>query len=140
MHLIDFFSILYIHSHPHSLPVRKHNLMTRFHKIKKWHRKFALTSQDIIENSMSSPMCSTPNGYLPVDVGDEAWSRYLIKTKHLHHPRIVEMLERSAEEYGYSQSGVLRIRCEAELFESILGCTKSGRRSVAACRTKYIDF
>lgn len=62
---------------------------------------------------------STPKGYLPVYVGDEG-KRYLIKAKHLHNPLIVELLDRRADKYGYSQSGALQIECDEEVFESIL--------------------
>ncbi|MCO5575590.1 hypothetical protein L7F22_029392 [Adiantum nelumboides] len=61
-----------------------------------------------------------PRGYLPVYVGKHNDAhRYLIKAKHLNHPLFVHLLEVVAQEYGYSNNGILNIVCEIELFEKV---------------------
>ncbi|MCO5588995.1 hypothetical protein L7F22_042959 [Adiantum nelumboides] len=61
-----------------------------------------------------------PRGYLPVYVGKHNdVHRYLIKAKHLNHPLFVHLLEVVAQEYGYSNNGILNIVCEIELFEKV---------------------
>ncbi|KAH7425971.1 hypothetical protein KP509_11G079900 [Ceratopteris richardii] len=62
-----------------------------------------------------------PRGYLPVCVGHAEFAkRYYVKAKHLNHPVFIDLLERTANECGYSHSGVLRLLCDVELFEEVL--------------------
>lgn len=63
-----------------------------------------------------------PRGYLPicVCVGHDEPKRYLIKAKHLNHPLFLDLLERTAQEYGYSHRGILKIVCDVEALEKIL--------------------
>lgn len=108
-----------------------------FKRLKKLEHQFPHVSDDR-KRSTRSCRPSTPRGYLPVYVGDEG-KRYLIKAKHLNNPVILELLERWADEYGYSQSGALRLQCDAEIFESIIlasgASTYSGRSArVLSCR------
>ncbi|CAA6658034.1 unnamed protein product [Spirodela intermedia] len=49
-----------------------------------------------------------PEGHLPVYVGEEM-ERFVVRADLLSRPVFVELLRRSAEEYGYEQRGVLRI-------------------------------
>ncbi|KAI5080241.1 hypothetical protein GOP47_0005720 [Adiantum capillus-veneris] len=63
-----------------------------------------------------------PHGYLPVCVGgsyDDA-KRYLVKAKDLNHPVFLDLLEYTALEYGYSNTGILKIVCDIEHFEKVL--------------------
>ncbi|KAL5101421.1 hypothetical protein RYX36_005748, partial [Vicia faba] len=46
--------------------------------------------------------------------------RIWVSIKEIHHPKIVELLEQSAKEYGYKQKGVLRIRCDVDNFKAII--------------------
>ncbi|AET00353.2 SAUR-like auxin-responsive family protein [Medicago truncatula] len=70
-------------------------------------------------------MKQSNKGHVPVLVGkkeeeeEEDMERIWVSIKVIHHPKIVELLEQSAKEYGYQQ-GVLRIRRDIEIFKVIL--------------------
>lgn len=61
----------------------------------------------------------TPRGYVPVDVGvnlNES-KRFMVHTTALYDAEFLEMLSRSAEEYGFRNQGILRIPYETKTFE-----------------------
>ncbi|MQM01359.1 hypothetical protein Taro_034114 [Colocasia esculenta] len=60
-----------------------------------------------------------PEGHLPVYVGEEM-ERFVVRADLLNRPVFLELLRRSAEEYGYEQRGVLRIPCPVPLFQRVL--------------------
>lgn len=60
-----------------------------------------------------------PKGYLAVCVGEEL-KRFTIPTEHLGHQAFQILLREAEEEFGFQQTGVLRIPCEVAAFESIL--------------------
>ncbi|CAA2993005.1 auxin-responsive protein SAUR71-like [Olea europaea var. sylvestris] len=60
-----------------------------------------------------------PEGHLPVYVGEEM-ERFVVSAELLNHPIFVKLLNKSAQEYGYEQKGVLRIPCHVFLFERVL--------------------
>lgn len=70
-------------------------------------------------------MATVPEGHLPVYVGEEM-ERFVVSAKLLNHPIFVELLNRSAQEYGYQQQGVLRIPCHVYLFERVLEAVRLG--------------
>ncbi|KAK8630007.1 hypothetical protein V6N13_078821 [Hibiscus sabdariffa] len=60
----------------------------------------------------------TPKGYVPVCVGvDNDTRRFIVHRETLCDEDFSEMLHKSAEEYGFCNKGVLRIRYEAKDFE-----------------------
>jgi SAUR family protein len=61
-----------------------------------------------------------PKGFLPVYVGKDIPTRFVIDVSVLNHPLFAELLEASVEEFGYEHQGALRIRCDVFLFERIL--------------------
>ncbi|XP_072963464.1 auxin-responsive protein SAUR71-like [Typha angustifolia] len=61
----------------------------------------------------------TPEGHVPVYVGEEM-ERFAVRADLLGRPAFVELLQRSAQEYGYEQRGVLRIPCPVPLFRRVL--------------------
>lgn len=62
----------------------------------------------------SSTPVMTPRGYVPVCVGvDGDFQRFMVHTKLLGHQEFMELLYRSAEEYGFCNDGVLGIPYEA---------------------------
>jgi len=69
--------------------------------------------------SHDSSSCATPEGCFPVDVGKER-KRYFVGISYLNHPLIRALLQRSEEEFGMDQSGVLTIPCDVESFEHVL--------------------
>ncbi|CAJ1972295.1 unnamed protein product [Sphenostylis stenocarpa] len=60
-----------------------------------------------------------PKGYLAVCVGEEL-KRFIIPTEYLGHQAFQMLLREAEEEFGFQQTGVLRIPCEVAVFESIL--------------------
>jgi|UniRef100_A0A2N9I1J9 SAUR family protein len=60
-----------------------------------------------------------PKGYLAVCVGEEL-KRFVIPTEYLGHPAFHILLREAEEEFGFQQTGVLRIPCEVCVFENIL--------------------
>ncbi|XP_010941602.1 auxin-responsive protein SAUR71 [Elaeis guineensis] len=66
-----------------------------------------------------------PEGYVPVYVGEEM-KRFEVRAELLGRPAFVELLRRSAQEYGYDQRGVLRIPCPVPLFRQVLYFLASG--------------
>nr|GEV52955.1 auxin-responsive protein SAUR71-like [Tanacetum cinerariifolium] len=66
-----------------------------------------------------------PEGHLPVYVGDEM-ERFVVSADLLNHPIFINLLNKSAQEYGYEQQGVLRIPCHVILFEQVLEALRLG--------------
>ncbi|KAK4277054.1 hypothetical protein QN277_015109 [Acacia crassicarpa] len=60
-----------------------------------------------------------PKGYLAVCVGEEL-KRFIIPTEYLGHQAFHMLLREAEEEFGFQQTGVLRIPCEVSAFEGIL--------------------
>ncbi|KAL2346865.1 hypothetical protein Fmac_000865 [Flemingia macrophylla] len=60
-----------------------------------------------------------PKGYVAVCVGVDL-SRFVIPTEYLGHQAFHMLLREAEEEFGFQQTGVLRIPCEVSVFESIL--------------------
>ncbi|GLJ53504.1 hypothetical protein SUGI_1141560 [Cryptomeria japonica] len=60
-----------------------------------------------------------PEGFLPVYVGKDL-TRFVINARFLNHPIFAELLQKSAQEYGYEQKGGLKIPCDVVLFEHII--------------------
>lgn len=60
----------------------------------------------------------TPKGYVPICVGVEnETKRFMVHTTLLGDADFLELLCRSAEEYGFCNEGVLRIPYQAKDFE-----------------------
>ncbi|KAF7830158.1 auxin-responsive protein SAUR50-like [Senna tora] len=76
-----------------------------------------------------------PKGYLAVCVGEEL-KRFIIPTEYLGHQAFHMLLREAEEEFGFQQTGVLRIPCEVALFESILKMVegKKDEFSTQECR------
>lgn len=60
-----------------------------------------------------------PKGYVAVCVGVDL-NRFVIPTEYLGHQAFQMLLRETEEEFGFEQTGVLRIPCEVSVFESIL--------------------
>jgi SAUR family protein len=65
-----------------------------------------------------------PEGHVPVYVGEEM-VRFIVTAELLNHPVFVNLLNISAQEYGYQ--GVLRIPCRVVVFERVLEAIRQGR-------------
>uniref|UniRef100_A0A5B7AMH2 Putative auxin-induced protein X15 n=1 Tax=Davidia involucrata TaxID=16924 RepID=A0A5B7AMH2_DAVIN len=71
---------------------------------------------------------SVPEGHLPVYVGEEM-ERFIVSAELLNHPIFIQLLNKSAQEYGYEQKGVLRIPCHVLVFERVLEALRVGDES-----------
>ncbi|XP_073394169.1 protein SMALL AUXIN UP-REGULATED RNA 12 [Physcomitrium patens] len=60
-----------------------------------------------------------PQGFLAVYVGSER-QRFVISAASLKHQKFKELLEKSAEEYGFAHKGGLNIACDVVYFEYLL--------------------
>lgn len=60
-----------------------------------------------------------PKGYLAVSVGEEQ-KRFVIPTQYLGHPAFEILLREAEEEFGFQQTGVLRLPCEVTVFENVV--------------------
>ncbi|XP_044472440.1 auxin-responsive protein SAUR71-like [Mangifera indica] len=97
--------------------------------LKKW-RKLANSSKtrtqflkrtlSLSENSVCEASSSVvPKGFLAVCVGDEL-KRFIIPTEYLSRQAFHILLREAEEEFGFQQTGVLRIPCQVSVFENIL--------------------
>ncbi|XP_023524404.1 auxin-responsive protein SAUR32-like [Cucurbita pepo subsp. pepo] len=62
---------------------------------------------------------SVPKGSLAVSVGEEQ-KRFVIPTQYLGHPAFEILLREAEEEFGFQQTGVLRLPCEVTVFEHVV--------------------
>ncbi|XP_044463937.1 auxin-responsive protein SAUR71 [Mangifera indica] len=60
-----------------------------------------------------------PKGYLAVCVGEEL-KRFIIPTQYLSHQAFHILLREAEEEFGFQQTGVLRIPCKVSVFQNIV--------------------
>uniref|UniRef100_A0A2P2Q2W4 Uncharacterized protein n=1 Tax=Rhizophora mucronata TaxID=61149 RepID=A0A2P2Q2W4_RHIMU len=68
---------------------------------------------------------AVPQGHLPVYVGEEM-ERFVVSAELLNHPVFVGLLDKSAQEYGYEQKGVLQIPCHVLAFERVMEALRLG--------------
>ncbi|WCJ37044.1 SAUR-like auxin-responsive protein family [Euphorbia peplus] len=71
---------------------------------------------------------AVPEGHVPVYVGDEM-ERFIVSAELLNHPIFIGLLNKSAQEYGYDQKGVLRIPCHVLVFERVMEALRLGLES-----------
>lgn len=71
---------------------------------------------------------SVPEGHVPVYVGEEM-ERFVVNAELLNHPVFIGLLNKSAQEYGYEQKGVLHIPCHVLVFERVLEALRIGVHS-----------
>jgi len=69
-----------------------------------------------------------PEGHVPVYVGDEM-ERFTVSAELLNRPVFIWLLNKSAQEYGYEQRGVLRIPCHVLVFERVIESLRLGLES-----------
>lgn len=85
----------------------------------------AITKSSARRSANSKPV---PEGHVPVYVGDEM-ERFVVSTELFNHPVFIGLLNKSAQEYGYGQKGVLRIPCHALVFERVIEALRLGLES-----------
>ncbi|XP_021756111.1 auxin-responsive protein SAUR40-like [Chenopodium quinoa] len=69
-------------------------------------------------------------GYVPVMVGfsEEQQERFMVPCGWMNHPCIVELLQLSANEFGYQQQGVIHIPYEPSHFRVIMENISSSKK------------
>ncbi|GMI86027.1 SMALL AUXIN UPREGULATED 71 [Hibiscus trionum] len=75
-----------------------------------------------------------PQGHFPVYVGIDQTAptrRFIVSAEMLRQPIFVELLNRSAQEYGYEQRGVLRIPINAVAFERVVESLRQGQQPLS---------
>ncbi|QHN87701.1 hypothetical protein HN51_041863 [Arachis hypogaea] len=80
-------------------------------------RTLSLSERDVAQTANNNTV--VPKGYLAICVGEEL-KRFVIPTVYLGHQAFQILLREAEEEFGFQQTGVLRIPCEVSVFESIL--------------------
>ena len=68
-----------------------------------------------------------PKGYFAVYVGAAA-RRFVVPTSYLRQPMFRELMERTAEEFGFNQAGGLRIPYREEDFQATVAALEVRRR------------
>ncbi|KAL8226419.1 hypothetical protein R6Q57_016251 [Mikania cordata] len=71
---------------------------------------------------------SVPAGHLPVYVGEEM-ERFIVNADLLNHPLFINLLNKSAQEYGYQHKGVLRIPCHVVVFRRVMEALRVGEEA-----------
>ncbi|KAL5558773.1 hypothetical protein UlMin_034984 [Ulmus minor] len=90
--------------------------------------QFLKRTLSLSDKTMSFDNGSVPKGYLAICVGEEL-KRFVIPTEYLGHQAFHVLLREAEEEFGFHQTGVLRIPCEVSLFESVLKMVENKRES-----------
>ncbi|XP_010537785.1 PREDICTED: auxin-responsive protein SAUR41 isoform X2 [Tarenaya hassleriana] len=75
--------------------------------------------------SRAAAAAAVPAGHVPVYVGEEM-ERFVVSAELMNHPVFVGLLNRSAQEYGYAQKGVLHIPCHVIVFERVVDSLRLG--------------
>ncbi|KAL1205657.1 Auxin-responsive protein SAUR40 [Cardamine amara subsp. amara] len=89
------------------------------------HQPTAASSSSIFLVKRATVTSTVPSGHVPVNVGDEM-ERFVVSAELLNHPVFIGLLNRSAQEYGYAQKGVLHIPCNVFVFEQVVENLRSG--------------
>ncbi|ESQ27205.1 hypothetical protein EUTSA_v10019859mg [Eutrema salsugineum] len=89
------------------------------------HHPTANASPSVFSVKRANVASTVPSGLVPVNVG-EKMERFVVSAELLNHPVFVGLLNRSAQEYGYAQKGVLHIPCNVFVFEHIVETLRSG--------------
>ncbi|CAL9064890.1 auxin-induced protein 6B-like [Musa acuminata AAA Group] len=76
-----------------------------------------------------------PKGHLAICVGEEM-QRFVIPMDYLGHEAFRILLGEAEKEFGFQQEGVLRIPCEASVFESILKVIEKNKEGPHYCSSK----
>ncbi|XP_030467757.1 protein SMALL AUXIN UP-REGULATED RNA 51-like [Syzygium oleosum] len=71
-----------------------------------------------------------PKVYLAVCVGEEL-ERFVIPTHFLGHAAFGFLLRKAEEEFGFQQTGVLRIPCIVPVFQSVVKMVEGKKKNVA---------
>ncbi|XLU82887.1 hypothetical protein S245_006307 [Arachis hypogaea] len=66
----------------------------------------------------------TPTGYFAIYVGEER-QRYVVPTSYLTHPLFKILLEKSYNEFGFSQSNGLIVPCKVSTFQEVVNAIES---------------
>ncbi|KAL2892541.1 Auxin-responsive protein SAUR40 [Bienertia sinuspersici] len=84
--------------------------------------RYSRLSCDHDDSSSSHGRHETRRGCVPVMVGkcEEDEERFMVPLNWMKHPFIVDLLQLSANEFGYKQEGVIQIPCEPFHFRLVM--------------------
>ncbi|KAF8035110.1 hypothetical protein BT93_C1214 [Corymbia citriodora subsp. variegata] len=99
----------------------------------------SLSSEDDDDNDDSKKMRHSrgnssivPKGYLAVSIGEEL-ERFIIPMHYLDHPAFRFLLQEAEEEFGFQQTGVLRIPCDVPVFQNIVKTVEGKKKKAVNC-------
>ncbi|EEF33187.1 conserved hypothetical protein [Ricinus communis] len=82
---------------------------------------------------------TAPRGYVPICVGvNDDTRRFMVHTQALSDAEFLELLCKSAEEYGFGNKGVLKIPFEAKDFEEWM--IKRTRLKISPVKSNVINL
>ncbi|KAK9667214.1 hypothetical protein RND81_14G240200 [Saponaria officinalis] len=74
-----------------------------------------------------APPSDVPPGHVAVVVSETA-RRFVVRTKHLHHPLFRNLLKKAEEVFGFDIDGPICLPCDESVFEDVLRVvTRSGQ-------------
>ncbi|PWA35213.1 SAUR-like auxin-responsive protein family [Artemisia annua] len=76
------------------------------------------------EEEASSPSSKTPPGFFTLYVGEER-HRFVVPMGYLSHPVFKMMLEKSANEFGFTQENGLVVPCSVNAFQEMVSVVES---------------
>ena len=109
-----------------AISTSNHNMSSSSKSIKFLKRTLSLPDKATTSSFEASSNAAVPKGYLAVCVGEEL-KRFAIPTDYLGRPAFHILLRDAEEEFGFHQTGVLRIPCEVSVFEDILKMVEEDR-------------
>ncbi|KAK1435556.1 hypothetical protein QVD17_01322 [Tagetes erecta] len=92
-------------------------------------------SRSLLRSFASS--ATVPVGHLPVYVGEEM-ERFIVSTRLLNHPLFINLLNISAQEYGYHHKGGIRIPCHVMVFQRLIEALRVGVKEEGSCDLQHL--
>ncbi|OWM78775.1 hypothetical protein CDL15_Pgr002946 [Punica granatum] len=84
--------------------------------------KFGRTYNSPLAYQKINSQTRARRGFVPMLVGrdSDAMERLHVPTKLVEHPYIAALLDMSADDFGYGQDGLIRIRFDADCFKQMV--------------------
>ncbi|CAI9297852.1 unnamed protein product [Lactuca saligna] len=79
---------------------------------------------DVSSDHCSSPSSTPQTGFFTLYIGEER-RRFVVPMSYLTHPLFKMMLEKSSEEFGFSQKNGLVVPCSVNAFQEVVSVVES---------------